>query len=72
METSPGGTRTVRPFCSPGKSRASAAYLGGCADKQEAIKARRRGEELHDSFLAWYYENHLRPAPAAERTGEIG
>lgn len=33
-------------------------YLGTYADKQEAIKARKRGEELHDGFLEWYYKNH--------------
>ena len=47
-------------------------YLGGYADKQEAVRARQRGEELHDSFLAWYYENHPRTGPAAVRNEEIG
>lgn len=32
-------------------------YLGSYADKKEAILARKRGEELHDDFLKWYYTN---------------
>lgn len=39
-------------------------YLGSYASKQEAVKARQRGEEMHDSFLEWYYENHPKPAPS--------
>ena len=35
-------------------------YLGAYADKQEAVRARLRGEEMHNDFLAWYYENHPR------------
>ena len=27
---------------------------------QNAIKARKRGEEMHDDFLEWYYETHSR------------
>ena len=33
-------------------------YLGSYADKKDAILARKRGEELHDEFLEWYYANH--------------
>lgn len=33
-------------------------YLGSYVDKKEAILARKRGEELHDDFLKWYYANH--------------
>lgn len=33
-------------------------YLGSYADKKEAILARKRGEEMHDDFLEWYYTNH--------------
>lgn len=29
------------------------------------------GEELHDSFLAWHYENHLRPGGGADRRDRI-
>lgn len=39
-------------------------YLGSYSNKQEAVKARQRGEEMHDSFLEWYYENHPKPAPS--------
>lgn len=33
-------------------------YLGSYADKEETILARKRGEELHDDFLEWYYASH--------------
>lgn len=33
-------------------------YLGSYANKQDAVLARKRGEEMHDNFLKWYYTNH--------------
>ena len=30
-------------------------YLGSFADIKDAVKARRRGEEIFDAFLDWYY-----------------
>lgn len=33
-------------------------WLGRFSTKEEAVKARKRGEEMHDDFLAWYYETH--------------
>lgn len=38
--------------------RGKTYYLGSYDEKLEAVKARKCGEELHDDFLAWYYENH--------------
>ena len=35
-------------------------YLGAYCDKQDAIRARRQGEEMHDNFLEWYYEKYPR------------
>lgn len=35
-------------------------YLGSYSSKEEAIKARKLGEEMHDNFLKWYYENHYK------------
>ena len=32
-------------------------YLGTFDDIQDAVRARKRGEEMHDEFLEWYYEN---------------
>ena len=32
--------------------------LGTYEDIQEAVAARHRGEEMHDDFLEWYYEQH--------------
>ncbi len=34
-------------------------YLGSYLDKEDAVKARRQGEELHDDFLKWYYSDHM-------------
>lgn len=33
-------------------------YLGSFTDQQDAIRARKRGEEMHDDFLEWYYAAH--------------
>ena len=33
-------------------------YLGSYDDKKEAILARKRGEEMHEDFLEWYYTDH--------------
>lgn len=32
--------------------------LGSFAEIGDAIKARKRGEEMHDNFLAWYYSEY--------------
>lgn len=32
--------------------------LGSYKTREEAIKARQCGEEMHDNFLKWYYETH--------------
>lgn len=36
-------------------------YLGSYSEKEEAVKARRRGEEIHDDFLEYYYSLHKKP-----------
>lgn len=36
-------------------------YLGSYEKIEEAVKARQRGEEMHDDFLKWYYEEHYSP-----------
>lgn len=33
-------------------------YLGAYEKLEDAVKARRRGEEMHDDFLDWYYAEH--------------
>ena len=30
-------------------------WLGSYDDIADAVRARKRGEEMHDSFLEWYY-----------------
>ena len=34
-------------------------HLGSFAEKGDAIQARKRGEEMHNEFLRWYYLEHL-------------
>lgn len=34
-------------------------YLGAYSDKQDAVEARKRGEELHDDFIEWYYSKRM-------------
>ena len=42
-------------------------YNLGAYDKfEDAVKARQRGEEMHDDFLEWYYSEH----PKAKKHGE--
>ena len=41
-------------------------YLGSYEKIEDAIKARKRGEEMHDDFLDWYYQLHPGKAPAQE------
>ncbi len=38
-------------------------WLGRFSDFQDAVKARRRGEEMHDEFLAWYHSVYERQKP---------
>lgn len=33
-------------------------YLGSYEKLEDAVKARQRGEEMHDNFLEWYYSEH--------------
>lgn len=35
-------------------------YLGAYDKLEDAVKARKRGEEMHDDFLTWYYEIYLK------------
>ena len=35
-------------------------YLGSYEHIEDAVKARKSGEEMHDEFLEWYYQVHLK------------
>lgn len=37
-------------------------YLGSYERLEDAVKARQRGEEMHDGFLTWYYQQHKHEA----------
>ncbi|MCD7847945.1 MAG: transcriptional regulator [Oscillospiraceae bacterium] len=34
-------------------------YLGSYKNKEDAVKARQQGEEMHEEFLDWYYNDYL-------------
>lgn len=38
--------------------RSRTYYLGSYDALQDAVDARRHGEEMHDQFLSWYYETY--------------
>lgn len=38
-------------------------YLGSYEKLEDAVKARKRGEEMHDDFLEWYYAEHKKKKP---------
>ena len=44
----------VAQICFKGKTY----YLGSYAKQEDAVRARRQGEEMYEEFLAWYYEQH--------------
>lgn len=41
-------------------------YLGSYSDIQDAVKARKRGEEMYERFLDWYYNEYANGGDAAE------
>lgn len=45
-------------------------YLGAYNNIDDAIKARKRGEEMHDDFLEWYYETHSRRKKTEEKANQ--
>lgn len=42
--------------------------LGAYRSKQDAVTARRRGEEMHEAFLEWYYAEHPAAADDTKQT----
>lgn len=38
--------------------------LGTYAKIEDAVRARKRGEEMHNDFIKWYYDNHADPNPS--------
>ena len=45
-------------------------YLGTYDKIEDAVKARKRGEEMHDDFLEWYYETHPRRKKTEEKANQ--
>ena len=52
----------IAQICFKGKTY----YLGSFDDQQDAVRARKRGEALHEDFLRWYYENFPDPQSAPD------
>ncbi len=46
-------------------------YLGSFEKIEDAIKARQRGEEMHDNFLEWYYREYLPKENQGNTTGPL-
>lgn len=46
-------------------------YLGSYVKIEDAVKARQRGEEMHDDFLAWYYKKHRAEKKIPKSTTEL-
>ena len=38
--------------------RGKCYYLGAYTRMEDAVKARKKGEEMHENFLEWYYSEH--------------
>ena len=43
-------------------------YLGSYPDIQDAVRARKRGEEMYESFLDWYYTDWLHKEQETRQT----
>lgn len=43
-------------------------YLGRYDKIEDAVEARRRGEEMYDDFLEWYYSEYLKPEKTPDET----
>lgn len=51
--------KTRRKWVAQITFRGKTYYLGSFDQIEDAVKARQRGEEMHDDFLRWYYEIYL-------------
>ena len=50
--------RRTGKWCAQITFKKKTYYLGTYEKKDDAIKARKRGEELHENFIEWYYAAH--------------
>ncbi|MCD7862647.1 MAG: transcriptional regulator [Lachnospiraceae bacterium] len=51
--------RKANKWCAQIGFQGKTYYLGSYAHKEDAVKARKRGEEMHREFLNWYYQEYL-------------
>lgn len=51
--------RKVQKWCAQIGFQGKTYYLGSYDRKEDAVKARLRGEEIHERFLDWYYREYL-------------
>ena len=45
-------------------------HLGSFDNKNDAVKARQRGEKLHENFIKWYYSEHPEKLEGKEKGAE--
>ena len=50
--------RRTGKWCAQITFKRKTYYLGAYEKKDAAIRARKRGEGLHEDFIAWYYATH--------------
>ena len=51
-------SKTRKRWCAQLTFRGKTCYLGSFREKEDAIAARKKGEEVYDDFLNWYYSTH--------------
>lgn len=51
-------SRRTGRWCAQITFKRKTYYLGAYEKKDDAIRARKRGEGLHEDFIAWYYATH--------------
>lgn len=58
--------RKCNKWCAQIGFRGKTYYLGSYDKIEDAVKARKRGEEMHEEFIDWYYQEYL-PAQEPDR-----
>ena len=51
-------SRSTQKWCAQITFRRKTYFLGAYENKADAVQARKRGEAMHENFLAWYHAAH--------------
>jgi hypothetical protein len=51
-------SKARKRWCAQLTFRGKTYYLGSFREKEDAVAARKKGEEVYDDFLNWYYSTH--------------